>query len=533
MAAPAASTKRARGVSAQSEVRLEADLIGGRDSRLRDFIGGLPDDGIRGAWSIAEPSVPFKPNWHIDRICEHLEAVTAGEIRRLLINIPPRHMKSLAVAVFWPVWEWTFDPHVRWLFSSYALTLAKRDSVKCRRIIDSPWFQDRWGAVFQLSGDQNEKLRFENDQSGYRIATSVGGSATGEGGDRVVVDDPHKVKEVESELVREEALEWWDQTMSTRLNDPATGARVIVMQRIHERDLSGHVIDRGGYTHLCLPAEYEPAHPFVWPDDPRVEPGELLWPDHFGAGELEELKTDLGSYAAAGQLQQRPAPAEGGILKTSWWRYFDPENLDEWRLPPLVSLCASWDTALKAKTSNDYTVGTLWGARGADRFLLRRFRDRVGLPDTKTAVRTMAAWADEHFPGLPLISVVENAANGPEVVAELRDKVQGLILNTAKGDKVTRAHAVSPQLEAGNVFVPGFPSPDGSGPDTGRTPAWVQELVVEHASFPNGAHDDQVDSTTQALTRMRGDIQRVPRGHVDDRTGDQRQFSAGIADEVF
>ncbi len=218
-------------------------------------------------------------------------------------------MKSLAVGVFWPAWEWTTMPHRRWLFASYALSLSERDSVKCRRLIESRWYQSHWGDRFALRADQNTKLRFENDATGHRIATSVGGAATGEGGDRVVVDDPHNVTERESEAARVEALQWWDQTMSTRLNNPKVGSKVIVMQRVHAKDLSGHVLEQGGYVHLCLPAEFEPGRRCVtaidW-KDPRRHDGELLWPARVGAKEIAEFKMRLGPEGYAGQFQQRP-----------------------------------------------------------------------------------------------------------------------------------------------------------------------------------------------------------------------------------
>src|SRR5579872_44415 len=175
---------------------------------------------VRVAWPIVEPSTPFVPGWHIDAIIEHLEAVTRGQIRNLLINVPPRHMKSLLVSVFWPPWEWIRWPERRWLFSSYAASLSIRDSLKCRRLIESPWYQRLWGERFALTGDQNTKGRFDNDRSGYRLATSVGGAATGEGGDRLVCDDPHSVNEVESDSVRNSTNGWFDIVMATRVNDP-------------------------------------------------------------------------------------------------------------------------------------------------------------------------------------------------------------------------------------------------------------------------------------------------------------------------
>jgi hypothetical protein len=252
-----------------------------RAERVRRSLGAF----VRAAWPILEPGTPFIGNWHIDAICAHLEAITRGELRRLIVNIPPRHMKSLAVTVFWPCWEWLRRPETRWLCASYAQALSTRDSLKCRRLISHPGTRDsrvsasertlvqrvgylglvellaemRGEEPWQLTGDQSTKQRFENSRTGYRIATSVDGVATGEGGDRVVCDDPHKADEAQSEVTRESVLLWWDQTMSTRLNQPSSGAKVIVMQRLHEADLTGHLIERGGYEHLCLPAVPAPA----------------------------------------------------------------------------------------------------------------------------------------------------------------------------------------------------------------------------------------------------------------------------------
>lgn len=483
------------------------------------------------AWPVLEPATPFKPNWHIDAVIEHLEAAARRDIRRLIINIPPRHMKSLNVSVLWPVWWWTFEPTVRFLTASYGDKLATRDALKSRRLIQSAWFVARFGDVFRLTGDQNQKARYENDQTGYRLATSVGGTGTGEGGDVILIDDPHKADEAESDAERQNVLDWYDGTISTRFNDPQRGVEVIVMQRLHEQDLVGHALEHGGWTHLCLPAEYEPSHPFVWPDDPREEPGDLLWPDHFPRPELDQLKTKLGSYRAAGQLQQRPSPAEGGILKRADWRYFPPAWLEEWAGPELVALMTSWDTTMKEKTSSDYAVGTYWAATGANRYLLGRWRERAGLTETKRALRGAADHLERTYPHLPLTHVVENAANGPEVVAELRDIVQGLTLNNSRTDKSARAQAITPQLEAGNVFVPGYALPDGSGPDPARTPAWVMELIEECAQFPTGSNDDQVDSVTQGLLKMRGtNYTRTP---VRPRDEQQRTATVGVRQKTF
>src|SRR6266853_1026359 len=355
---------------------------------------------VRQAWAVVEPSTPFVFGWHIDAIIEHLEAVTRGEIRNLLINVPPRHMKSLLVSVFWPAWEWIAHPERRWLYSSYAASLSIRDSVKFRRLIESPWYQSRWGDRFDLTSDQNTKVRVDNSRSGYRIATSVGGSATGEGGDRIICDDPHNVQEVESDSVRKGTRDWFDIVISSRVNDPKTTAMVVVMQRCHQQDLSGHLLEQGGWEHLCLPAEYEgPSRAtLIGFIDPRTQPGELLWPERFGPKEIVNLKISLGSYAAAGQLQQRPSPAGGGIFKRHWWRFWQMPGAN---LPPVivqlpdgtqVSIAAieiprrvdeqiqSWDCAFKNLETSDYVVGQLWGRVGSVFLLGDQVRDRMDCP---------------------------------------------------------------------------------------------------------------------------------------------------------
>ncbi|HZC13871.1 MAG TPA: phage terminase large subunit, partial [Thermoleophilaceae bacterium] len=436
--------------------------------------------------------------------------------------------KSLAVTVFWPCWEWLSRPETRWLFASYAQQLSTRDSLKCRRLISGPGFADprvpesertlierigylglvslladmRGEVPWQLTGDQSTKQRFENSRTGYRIATSVDGVATGEGGDRVVCDDPHKADEAQSDVTRESVLSWWDQTMSTRLNDPRTGAKVIVMQRLHERDLTGHLAERGGYAHLCLPAEYEPSHPFAWPGDPRTEPGELLWPKRIDRGSLEEIKVSLGSYGAAGQLQQRPAPDEGGILKRSWWRWWSG---DHERAPHFDQIVQSWDMAFTDSDGSDYVVGQVWGKFGADKYLLRQVRQKLEFTETVQAVIDLTEWVERTYPARKThAKLVEDKANGPAVISQLRRRVPGLIAVDPQGDKVARARAVAPDVEAGNVYLPGAPNATATDYDPTITPAWVRALVDECAAFPNSAHDDQVDALSQALMRLAG-----------------------------
>lgn len=444
--------------------------------RLQEF--------VRQAWSVVEPGTPFVPGWHLDAICEHLEAISRGEIKNLLITIPPRHMKSLAVSVFWPCWEWIRNPQRRWLYTSYAEGLSIRDSLRCRRLIQSPWYQTCFGDRFALTGDQNEKHRFETNKGGCRIASSVGGSNTGEGGDRIICDDPHNVQEAESSVIRQSACDWWDRVMSTRLNDPKTGAKVIIMQRVHEADLAGHVLEQGGYEHLCLPAEYDGGHRITgigW-EDPRKEPGELLWPAQFGATQLAELKLRLGSYATAAQLQQRPSPADGGILKRSWWHYYE-ERPD---LNGCDEILQSWDLAFKDSNNGSYVVGQVWGRWGPQMVLLDQVRARMSFPETLAAFRDLTA----RWP-MAGAKLVEDKANGPALIATLKQEIPGIVAIQPDGTKEARAHSVSPWIESGDVVLP-HPS----------LAPWIEDFVEECSVFPKGAHDDQVDCCTQALKAL-------------------------------
>ena len=473
----------------------------------------------RQAWPQTEPG-EFSSGWCIDAVAAHLEAITNGQIKRLLINIPPRHMKSLSVSVFWPTWEWLDHPELKYMYASYSAELSTRDNVKSRDIIQSPWYQqtlqrlypnpdDRW----RLKGDQNVKMRYENSRGGHRIATSVTGNATGDGGDRIVADDPHNVREGDSDIKREAVLTWWDRTMSSRLNNRATGVKVIVMQRVHEKDLSGHVLaESGDYVHLCLPMEYVPRvqisgadldgqaaideandvfsrnkllsapSPIGW-SDPRTTDGEILWPARFRPEDVEELKKSLGSYAYAGQYGQRPSPEGGGMLKRGWWRYFKkvPDRFDE--------LLISGDLSFKDSDGSSYVVFQYHGRVGEDMYVLDQVRDRMDFPTTVQAFKNFVAKHPR-----AKAKLIEDKANGPAVIASLRNVIPGIIPVLPDGSKIARVSAISPFVESGNVHIP--------DPTIFPNAIWVHDFVDECAIFPNGDFDDQVDAFSQGANRI-------------------------------
>tara|TARA_R100001244_G_scaffold21205_1_gene22657 strand:- start:2878 stop:4212 length:1335 start_codon:yes stop_codon:yes gene_type:complete len=418
-----------------------------------------------------------------------LQAVVKGDIKRLIINIPPRHMKSITAAVALPAWAWTNDPAKRFLFASYAGSLSIRDSVKCRRLIDSRWYQEHFGDTFKLTSDQNQKQRFENNKTGMRIATSVDGALTGEGGDIIVIDDPHNVREAESSTVREGVLDWWDQAMQTRLNDPKTGAFIIIMQRVHEVDLTGHILSNSNdWDHLCLPARYEEEHPSVSYsrigfEDPRTKEGELLWPDRIDEKTLSDLEQSLGSYAAAGQLQQRPMPKGGTILREAWWRPWEKAEL-----PEIEYVIQSWDTAYSTKEKSSYSARTTWGVFQQNNqwnaLVLDCWFDRVSYPDLRREAQ------DAYNLYEPDAVLIEKKASGQSLLQDLRMAGVPVLAYSPDRDKEARAHAASALLEDGRIWYP-------------ADKKWAKDLINICSAFPAGENDDIVDTCTQAWLRLR------------------------------
>jgi predicted phage terminase large subunit-like protein len=444
------------------------------------------------AWHIVEPTTPFISNWHIDAITEHLEAVTRGQIKRLLINIPPRHMKSYLVSVFWLPWVWIKKPSERWMFCSYAEELCNRDSIRTRRIIQSKWYQELWGDKYRLVGDQNTKRLYENDKTGRRIATTVKGMATGDGGNIIGVDDPHNVQKTLSDAEREYVLSWWNDSMQTRLDTP-DGAFVVVMQRIHQRDLSGDIIAKNlGYDHICLPAEYEGMNRVVSSlgfKDLREEPKELLWPRNWGRKRTDDLKKTMTPYAVAGQLQQRPVPLEGGMIQWSWFRRF----VDLPKKDQFIETIQVWDTAQKANEllHCPWVCGT-WMIFYSGYYLVHVLRKWMNYPDGKKEVFNQAKRYN------PSAVVIEDKSTGQSLVQEMpiyesedgEKFIWSVIPFEPEGDKVTRLSVVSPDIQAGKAWLP-VDAP------------WLGDFEPEIKSFPNSNTKDQADMLSMFLKYQR------------------------------
>lgn len=488
----------------------------------------------RGAWPIVEPGAPFTPGKHLDAICDHLTYVSLGDIDDLVINIPPRHTKSITVAVMWPAWEWTWNPSNQWLFATYALDLTIRDSVKCRRLIQSPWYQERYGSVFQLSGDLNQKKRFDNDKNGYRLATAVKGQATGEGGDKIVIDDAHNMNEVNSDTIRQSVIDWWRNTMSTRGNNPKRLGRVIIAQRGHHMDLPGYALSTGRFVHLNLPGYFRtktrcvtkakklgrrrdlktqpPAHnprfrkPLEVDEeifrDWRTQEDELLCPERFDQDAMDRLADELTERAFEAQIQQNPSAKGGNILKEEHWRVWEDVEL-----PRCQMVIQSYDTAFEEDEEDDFSARTTWGVFEWEEqafeglpwqlrynnqprlslILLEHMEERLTFPDLREeAQRSAEQWEPDRI-------LIEKKSSGHSLIQELRRglRAKGTSVTAVKvsDSKFARAHAASLVLERGCVWIP--------------KRRWAYGVRKHCGEFPTGENDDTFDTVTQALLWLR------------------------------
>lgn len=439
-------------------------------------------DFARMAWPVLEPSTPLKWGWALDAICAHLEAVTRGEINRLLMNVPPGSMKSLLTGVIWPAWEWGPRGRAdrRIIGTAHKQDLAIRDAMKCRRLITSDWFQERWPVV--LTSDQNAKTKFENDKTGFREAAAFT-SMTGSRGDRIILDDPLSVDDANSDAALRAAELTFTEALPTRVNNDAS-AIVVIMQRLHERDTSGIILGRDlGYTHLCLPMRFEPdrrsATPFY--TDPRQTDGELLFPERFSEPTVIALEKTLGSYASAGQLQQRPAPRGGGMFKREWF-------LPVPALPAGCKLVRGWDLAATASDSAAWTAGALVARAPDGRFYIADMRRIQGSPsDVERLLVATAAQDGRSVKGsIPQDPGQAGKAQSQYLIRQLAGYSYHASPET--GDKETRALPLAAQAEAGNVLI--------------VKGDWNEAFLDEITNFPVGKFKDQVDATTRAFAEL-------------------------------
>jgi predicted phage terminase large subunit-like protein len=426
------------------------------------------------------PQAELAMNWHLEVIAAKLTAVREGKIRRLIINLPPRHLKSLMASTAFPAWCLGHDPSAPILCVSYAQDLADKLARDCRSIMTSPWYRQIFRA--RLAPHRQAVQEFITTRQGYRLATSTGGVLTGRGADIILIDDPLKPEEALSDAQRKAANEWFDHTLYSRQNDKRHGAIVIIMQRLHEDDLVGHVLAQEPWEVLSFPAiaEADEVHRIetVWgPRCFRRRHGEALHPDREPLGTLDCIRRTIGEYNFAGQYQQSPSPLGGGLVKAEWFKRYREDERPE-RVERIVQ---SWDTANKATELSDFSVCTTWGIKGKDLFLLGLFRRRLEYPALTRAVREQQTQFDAR------VVLIEDKASGTQLIQELiADGCHGVTRYEPKCDKIMRLHAQTGVIENGFVFIP-------------ETAPWLAEYLHELTVFPKGKHDDQVDSTAQFL----------------------------------
>ena len=457
---------------------------------------------VKSAWHIIEPSTQLIWNWHLDTICGYLMAFHNDELpdKRLIINIPPGTLKSILVSVMYPAWTWISKGDTRYLSITNEQGLAIRDALRMKDIVTSEWYQSKWSNGLRTA--QNEKTLFVNDRSGFRQSQGITASNTGKRGDCLIIDDPIDANKAYSEVIRTSVNDTWDRSLSSRLNDLEKSGVLLIMQRVHGEDLAGHLLKKvhSHWTVLSIPMEYEGEPSFDAGadigkpelNDPRTEKGELLFPKKFGIKAVKALKEDLGTHGTASQLQQRPVPEGGGIIKTYHWRHWEADK----KLPVCQHIFTSYDTAFSEKDSKTtaYSACTRWGVFWhpiRERYcimLLGVWYDRVGYPE----LRKKMVEIDKKYK--PDTNLIEAKATGLSLLQDLRDAVDGVLKSYSPGkgeDKISRAHSVTPIFEMGLVYVP--------------NKKWAEELIAHVASFPNGLPPsaDLTDTVTQALIYMR------------------------------
>lgn len=470
---------------------------------------------VQQAWHIVEPGSPFQGGWALKVICEHLEMVFYGKIKRLLINQPPRTGKSTLTSVLFPIWVWIKKSSEQIVCVSYAEKLAVRDNIKSRRLLKSKWFKNRWPHLC-LTDDQDTKTYVENTLGGYRYVAGVDGSLTGWGGNLIIADDLNSVRDT-SDTILESTLSFYTDVLPSRFNDFKTGRMIVVQQRMDEKDISGWILahQKKEFVCLILPMEFEESRRCItvplkstngepW-QDPRKEEGDLLWPERFGPKELKLLKSALnGEYQIAGQLQQRPAPMEGGMIKRAWWMPWKYEET-----PNIRFTIQAWDTAMSIKDKAAYSACLTFGIFKDDHqhdaiILLSAWRKRVEFPDLYKAVQRMArdyrATSEDRKINsryAPDLVLVEEKASGVQLIQTLNKTGITLVgwRPDRYGDKLERVRRVTHLLESGRVYVP------YKGPDFMKPRQYADFLIGQAALFPKGDGADLVDCLTCVLQR--------------------------------
>jgi predicted phage terminase large subunit-like protein len=427
------------------------------------------------------PQTEYLHNWHIEVIAAELEKCLRGETKRLIINLPPRSLKSVCASVAFPAFILGHEPAAKIICASYGQKLAETLAGDHRAVMASAWYRDLFPET-RLAARKQAINDFRTTKHGFRLSTSVGGPMTGQGGNFIIIDDPHKSDEALSDSRRDAVNGWFDTSVICRLNNQHTGCIILIMQRLHEDGLVGHVQKLGDWRLVKFPAIAEEDESFeiqnaFGPRRFERKKGEPLHPAQAPLEALIRLRQSMGEYNFAGQYQQAPAPAGGGMIKRAWFKSYTSAD----RPKDFELVFQSWDTANKATELNDFSVCTTWGLKEKKLYLLQVLRHRMEYPELKRAVRDQAA----EFKANNIL--IEDHASGTQLIQELvREGLNGVTRYTSKLDKVMRLRSSSNMIENGLVYLP-------------EKAEWLVEYLHELATFPNGAHDDQADSTSQAL----------------------------------
>lgn len=422
------------------------------------------------------PGTKYHYNWHINLISEKLKQIEQGHIKRLIINIPPRYLKSICVSVAWPAWLMGHNPACKIMTASYSQVLSNKHSQDCRLLMSSPWYQTLFPKTTIQKGE-NRKEKFVTSQRGFRFATSTGGTATGEGGDYLIIDDPQNPNKINSKKYRHSTIEWFEQTFASRLNNKKTGAIVLVMQRLHEEDLAGYLIKNNSEWELVkIPAIFEEKTIY---SNIVKEANSVLHPEREGMEELNNLRKELGEYNFAAQYQQDPIPTKGTMVEKKWLQYFSFEEKTDF-----TQIIQSWDTAIKAKDENDYSVGITIGINDKGFYILDIMRIKAEFPELAISLQNFANKWNPHS------ILIEDKASGQSLIQTLKSKIKTPIIPIKpKFDKITRFAAHTPLFEAGKIFIE-------------HSANWRIALEQELLTFPKSANDDQIDSLSQALNYL-------------------------------
>ncbi len=438
---------------------------------------------LKTAFNVVNPHATFVPNWHIELLCRYLEAVDKGLIKRLIINMPPRHLKSITISSAWPAWILGRKPHSKLIVSSYSQALSDTLSLDTKAIMQTEWYRTLFPHTRIIRGE-NKRNKFVTSRRGMRFATSVGATLTGEGGDVLIIDDPHTPAQANSAKYRKRVMDWFDQTLSTRLNNPQEGKIVLVMQRLNQNDLTGHLLaKKQNWYQLCIPAlngkqEDLDIGLFTNRRTLRAPLNHRLVP----AQALQRLQTDVGSYAFAAQYLQQPLSDSNSLIKKEWLQHYD-------KVPVFTRIVQSWDCAFKTGANSDYSVCTTWGLHSGKAYLIDVLKAKLEFPDLKQSVQHM------YIQYKPSTILIEDKASGQVLIQELMKQYAIPIIKIRPTlDKTSRfLHSIG-MLEAGNVVLP-------------NNATWLASMLDELLQFPNTSHDDQVDSITQFLNWLQTDQQ--------------------------